>query len=230
MTLTLYNVGKNLYESERDMFEGFNEIELGEDYPVGFDINQFKNIRSYAAKMRFAEEHLGKPIGKGSSRIVYRVDENKVLKLAKNKKGIEQNNAETDWFNDSYYEDILAKVFDFDHMNHLWVEMELAKRAKKSDFKRLWNINFDDLFSYLKNKYHENRGKRSVFDVEDNVKEIMDNSDHVQLLISFMYDSDSPDGDLSRISSWGLVDRYDGEYLVLIDFGLTGSIYDSYYS
>lgn len=225
--LSLYEI---LLESERDMYEGFNDVELSEDYPEGFDINEFKNINSYAGKMRFAEQHLGKPIGRGSARVVYRVDENKVLKLAKNKKGISQNNAETDWFNDSYYDDIHAKVIDFDDKNNIWVEMELAFRVKKSDFQRLWGIKFEDLGFYLKKRYFENRGQQSMFSVSSEVKEVMDESDEVQHLVAFMYDSDSPDGDLGRISSWGLVKREDGEYLVLIDFGLNQSTYNSYYS
>ena len=48
---------------EKDMFEGFDESELKEDYPVNFDIFSFKNMRSYAEKVRYAETHLGKPLG-----------------------------------------------------------------------------------------------------------------------------------------------------------------------
>lgn len=215
---------------ERDMFEGFNETELSEDYPENFDIFNFKNIRSYAEKLRYAEQHLGKPIGKGSARVVYRVDNDKVLKLAKNKKGIPQNEAEIDWYGETYYEDMLAKVFDYDRDNSLWVEMELAYRVKETDFKRLWNINFKDLWAYLKMRYMENQGKRSMFHVEDEVKERLDNNDNVMHLVSFMYDSDAPDGDLSKLSSWGLVHRPEGDTIVLIDFGLTNNIYQSYYA
>lgn len=215
---------------ERDMYEGFVETELSEDYPTNFDISQFKNIRSYAQKLRYAESYLGRPIGKGSSRVVYRVDENKVLKLAKNKKGIAQNQAEIDWYDDSYYEDILAKVFDFDAENSLWVEMELARRAKQNDFKRLWGIDFDDLYTYLKNKYQQNNGKRTYFYIEPEKLKQLDNNENVNLLVSFMLDSDSVDGDFSRLNSWGIVQRSEGDTIVLIDFGLTHNVYQSYYS
>lgn len=215
---------------ERDMYEGFNEMELSEDYPTDFDIFAFKNIRSYVEKLRYAEQHLGRPIGRGSSRVVYRVDDNKVLKLAKNKKGIPQNEAEIEWYGETYYDDILAQVFDYDRENSLWVEMELARRVKPSDFRRLWGINFGDLFTYLKNKYFENKGRRSVFGIDERIKEELDNNEHVGELVSFMYDSDAPDGDLSRLSSWGLVHRNGGDSIVLIDFGLTNNVYQSYYT
>lgn len=226
--LKLLNVLRESNGVTRYVHEVFDE-ELTEEYPTNFDINQFKVIRSYAGKLKYASQFLGKPIGSGSSRTVYRVDQNKVLKLAKNQKGIEQNQAETNWNNDSYYGGILAKIFDFDDETNLWVEMEIAFKPKKSDFKRLWNINFDDLFYYL-NKYHEeNRGRKSYFRIDDNVKNMMDENDDVQTLLSFMMDSDSPPGDLSRISSWGLVHRQDGDYLVLVDFGLSNDIYNNFY-
>ena len=205
------------------------ELELTEDYPVGFDINEFKNIWSYAGKMRFAKEHLDKPIGNGSARVVYRVDENKVLKLAKNKKGKAQNEAEGQWYQESYYDDIIANVIDYDFEEHLWVEMELAIRAKRPDFKRLWGINFDDLFFYLKKRYFENHGRKSMFHIDDETVKELEEIDEVNHLVSFMYDSSAPDGDLSKLNSWGLVKRSDGEYLVLIDFGLNEEVFKTYY-
>lgn len=226
--LKLYNI---VTESiNRDMFEGFDESELKEDYPTGFDIFKFKNIRSYAEKLRYAESYLGKPLGRGSSRVVYRVDNDKVLKLAKNKKGIAQNEAEINWADDYYFEDILAKIFDYDRDNSYWTEMEVAYRATPNDFRRLWEINFKDLWSYLKNKNAENNGRRSMFHIDPELKEQLDNNEHVSQLVDFMMNSNSPDGDLSKLNSWGRVRRPEGDAIVLIDFGLTNNVYQSYYA
>lgn len=215
---------------ERDMFEGFVESELSEEYPTGFSLDEFKNIRSYAAKMRYAEKYLGKPIGRGSSRMVYRVDETKVLKLVKNRKGVDQNEAEIDWYDDSYHDEILARVIDFDRVNGLWVEMELARRVKKSDFKRLWGVDFYDLDTYLLVKEYENKGKISMSYIDDETYDELNENDNVMMLVSFMYDSDSVAGDFGKTNSWGLVNRDGEEKLVLIDFGLTNNVYQSYYS
>lgn len=223
----------NIFESikpERDMFEGFNELELSEEYPEGFSLDEFKNLNSYAKKMKYAESHLGKPIGRGSSRVVYRVDNDKVLKLAKNRKGIAQNEAETNFYGDTYYDDIIAKVIDFDDIDGYWTEMELAYKVKVDDFKRLWGIKFKDLYFYLEKRYQENKGKRANWYVDDKVKEILENSDEVMHLVSFMFDSTTLPGDLCKLNSWGLVKREYGETLVLIDFGYTSEVYDSYYS
>ena len=227
--LKLFNIFESISRPERDMFEGFNEMELSEEYPKGFDLGQFKSLYSYAKKMKYAESHLGKPLGRGSSRVVYRIDETKVLKLAKNRKGIAQNEAEINFYGNTYYDDIIAQVIDFDRDNNLWVEMELALKPKKSDFNRLWNVNIDDLHYYLDNRYREQNGLKHRFSLPDDVKSDLDNNEDVGQLVSFMYDSVTLPADLSRINSWGLVKRPYGESLVLIDFGFTEEVYESYY-
>lgn len=215
---------------ERDLFEGFDESVLNEDYPETFNFDEFKQIRSYAGKMKYAAQHLGKPIGQGSSRIVYRIDNNKVLKLAKNRKGIGQNSVEIDWGRESYYEDIIAKIFDADFDNYYWVEMELATRAKKDDFKRLWDADFEDVGKYLFNREAENRNGWQMYTLDPDVKDELDNNEYVGELVSFMFDSNNKAGDLTKLNSYGIVRRPMGEYLVVIDYGLNKDVWTSYYS
>jgi len=223
-----------LYESNekhRDMFEGINDEDLNELASPDFDINKFKSINSYAGKIRYAKEMMGKPIGTGSSRMVFIIDETKVLKLAKNKKGIVQNEIEIDWGGDYYFQDLLAEVIDSDE-NALWVVMELAKKAKKSDFKVLWGIDFNDMYAYLTNKYYENNPskRKHTWSIDEPSLEKLENSENVGNLVDFMLNSDLLAGDLGNISSWGIVKRDGKDTLVLIDFGVTNDIYQTYYS
>lgn len=219
-----------LNESERDMFEGFDDQELSEDYPEGFSFETFKGIRSYAQKMVYAKYHLGRPIGTGSSRVVYRVDDTKVLKLAKNRKGIAQNEAEINWYGDTYYDDIIAQVIDFDHESSYWTEMEIAFKVKETDFLRLWGIKLKEMELYLRNREFENKGRKALYHIDKELVHKLDENDNVQHLVSFMFDSDGKAGDITKLNSWGKVKRPYGETLVLIDFGLTDEIYKSYYS
>ena len=46
----------------------------------------------------------------------------------------------------------------------------------------------------------------------------------------FMVATKSPNGDFCRTSSYGIVHRDGKDQIVLIDFGLTGDIYGTYYS
>lgn len=214
---------------EEYLFE-FNEDSLVEDYPTEFDLEKFKTLTSWAAKQRYAQEHLGKPIGRGSSRVVYNIDGTKVLKLAKNEKGLKQNETEIDLGSQSYNEDVLAKVFDYDKENHLWVEMELARRAKKSDFKKEYGFVFWDFARFMVNYSKNHNGEASIFYLDKELEEQMYENEFVMEVAQFMVDSDSLAGDIGTISSWGVVKR-DGLWkLVLIDFGITHEIYQDYYA
>ena len=54
-------------------------------YPASFNMEEFKNCNSFAARVRYCQARLPR-ISSGSSRIVYKIDDEKVLKLAKNAK------------------------------------------------------------------------------------------------------------------------------------------------
>lgn len=104
--------------------------DLNEDYPTTWDKGEFAKIRSFAGKLRYANEHLQK-ISSGSGRAVYKIDDGKALKIAKNKKGLAQNNVEADWYIQKNY-DVVAKTFDMGDdvldIGPFWVEMELGKK------------------------------------------------------------------------------------------------------
>ena len=90
---------------------------IEEDYPVSFDMEHFKTINSFNDRVQYCEEHLQR-ISSGSGRIAYKIDEEKVLKLAKNKKGVAQNEAEIE--GQDGYVTIFAKTFEY-HPNYLWL-------------------------------------------------------------------------------------------------------------
>jgi hypothetical protein len=97
-------------------------------YPASFNFDEFRQLRTFAERVKYCEQHL-KRLSSGSSRIVYIVDDEKVLKLAKNKKGIAQNEVEIRLGTEPYYT-CFANVYEYDE-NALWVEMEYCQKAKK---------------------------------------------------------------------------------------------------
>ena len=66
---------------------------IEEDYPASFNMDEFKMLRSFNARINYCQARL-KRISSGSSRIVYQIDDELVLKLARNVKGLAQNEAE----------------------------------------------------------------------------------------------------------------------------------------
>ena len=69
-------------------------------YPATFDMSVFKSLNSFQSRIEYCASRL-KRLGAGSSRIVYQIDDEKCLKLAKNQKGVAQNLAEIE-FGTSY--------------------------------------------------------------------------------------------------------------------------------
>ena len=209
--------------NESPLYEGWLEEA---DYPEGFDIETFKSLPSFKKRVQYARDHLGK-IGAGSARIVFGVDPFTVVKIAMNKKGLAQNEAEVDVSRRGY--DITAKVDEFDGESYLYIEMERAKKLNKSDWKRLTGWSFDDWMNTLNNRMLDltgNRGYRRMTpeDFED-IEESELFSDVVEMMMNFSM----PTGDVARASSWGIVTRDGKKVPVMIDYGLTSDILEKYY-
>lgn len=204
------------------------ETLLDEDYPTSWNVEEFQQLRNFAERKRYCDTHLQK-ISAGTGRIVYKIDNEKVLKLAKNEKGIAQNETETGLsINNSYYSNILARIFNYDQKDR-WNEMELARKVTPTAFKQMVGVTIDQFRMYLRNYQSRNSGGRQIFGIAKEIEEIMNESEFVNDVIGFMNDTELGAGDLGKLNSWGLVHREGSDSLVMIDYGLTGDVYDSYY-
>lgn len=203
-------------------------------YPSHFNMLEFKSIKSYKGKVQYCEQHLQR-IASGSSRITYKIDNEKVLKLAKNRKGLAQNEAEyNSW---AIKCNIGANVFDADEEEYYWIEMELARKATAADFKNILGLTFkqvQDAVALIHNNYCR-PDKRVYCSNTISDEEIWDEnkpwSEWMYNLSSYMGDTTlGAIGDLQRISSWGVVKRNGEDDLVLIDFGLNNDVAERYYN
>ena len=214
--------------NESMTFDLLENMMVDEEYPTSFDMDHFQTLKKFAERVRYCEDHL-KRISSGSARIVYMVDNTKVLKLAKNQKGIAQNEVEIQWGQDSYFGPILAHTFMY-HPNDLWVEMELARKVSKQDFQRLTDCTIEELNAYLRNFKEINNSKRPIFNMDPELKARLDENEFLISIAEFMENIDAPAGDFGRLNSYGIVQRNGEDDIVLIDFGLTNDVYNTYYS
>jgi hypothetical protein len=204
------------------------ETVIDEEYPTSWDVEKFKTLHSFADRKKYCTENLIR-ISSGSGRIVYKIDDEKVLKLAWNEKGVQQNANEAAWKDDGYYQPILARIFNY-HQKDYWLEMELARRVKPSDFKKLLNFSVDELGMFLRNRVEQNNGRKNIFRIDDSVLEILNESQFAEHLLSYSLDADCGVGDFGHISSYGLVNRDGEDVIVVVDYGLTQSTWKDYYS
>ena len=197
-------------------------------YPSNFDLCYFSTIPTFKEREKYCRERL-KFLGGGSSRIAFQVDDKKVLKIAKNRAGIIQNENEEDWGRNKY--SCFAKIYEADK-NHLWIEMELARKVYIKDFISCLGISrimWCEILAYIYNQYshyskryfHEEDKKRLDKFFNENIyneknKELYD-------LYRYMLDY-QPDWDTVtefwRVANLGVVNRNGKEFIVIIDDGL----------
>jgi hypothetical protein len=195
---------------------------LNEDYPADFNFETFESIKSYSGKLDYAKQRL-KRIGSGSARVVFQVDNDKVLKIAKNKKGLAQNSVESEYYLQNY--DIIARVFDTDN-DDFWLEMEYARKLTPTRFKEITGIDIKKLWHFL---WYKKEGEKAS-GISDEEIELYEENEFIINLMELVFDYQMPiPGDLSRISSYGEVKRDGKPAVVLVDFGLTQSVWYNYY-
>lgn len=213
--------------------EAFDIIEniIGEDYPTSFNMEEFKTLTSFKDRIAYCNQHLRK-IASGSSRVVFMIDNEKVLKLAKNKKGLAQNEVEYDYSQHLNSDPVLAKVFDADTDNHMWIEMELARKLTQSKFKQLRHYDWEHFAKEVMNVHYENNGRRQPNRIPEDIKMFMweDEVFAYQIFNLMVMYPEFKGGDLAKLNSYGLVKRNGEDTVALIDFGLTNNVWDSYYS
>jgi hypothetical protein len=197
------------------------------NYPEGFNVDEFKALPSFAARMKYVKARLPK-VAQGSARAVFIVDDTTVLKVAMNEKGKAQNDVEADVGRQGNYP--VAQVFEVGD-GGVWVEMEKAIKATPKLFKQLAGVDiktFDQVVRYYDMDIKGRAGYISRPQGYDDL--VSGDNELINDVLSLMADYDMPGGDIGRISSWGVVNRGGQQKLVLIDFGLTNAVWRDYYA
>lgn len=198
-----------------------------------FSLQQLASIPTYAGRLKYCKQQLGNPIGSGSSRTVFQIDDEKVLKLAKNQKGIAQNEKENE-VSRYYSADIFPEVYE-NAEDFSFLVSDFVLPAKPQDFVQLLGIKWDDyvaLVTRLYLNYANNRQAWAIGDAMDSERanELLENNEWLYELQCYMGDYGIPFGDLVRIANYGLTNKDGHTKLVILDSGLDEEILNSYYS
>ena len=217
---------KNTHESKRP--RSIREI-LTEATDGHFSTQELMALPNFSQKMRYCEQHLGKHVGKGSSRIVYQIDDEKVLKLAFNRKGLVQNSEEASWFKQNY--DVFPKIYEYDDNNYQWIICEYVLPAKEKDFEYCLGIPYNPDFRAFvftaQSQYGNSKGQMYEWSDFD---ELCEESHTLNELNRYMSDyALEIVGDILTIKNWGLAQRNGDACLVLLDHGTNDDIFEKYY-
>ena len=205
----------------------------------GFRIDYLRNCSSFNERVKYCKQMLGFPIGKGSSRIVFQMDDETCLKLAINEKGVAQNMEEMSIANDNFIS-YVPKIYNgSDEENGLWVITQYVLPAKVGDFKKILGISFKEIQEFALNtdrRFNYGGGNYLITQADKVVRRIYDkynNNDAVLELLGNIEDLksnyDQFVNDLGRIQNWGLVRENGQTFLVMLDTGFSEEVYNQFY-
>lgn len=200
--------------------------------PADWDNTVYTPAQSYKKRIDYAVAR-AQQLGTGSSRVVFDIPyegRNTALKVAKNAKGMAQNQAEASLLEDGYLNQlgIMIPLIDYDeeHGQPVWIHTE---KAMKATSQQLCNIMKCGKLEFLVNaaKYAQTgRGQDHNDDImklygEGGLETFHEYVDLLQELYGYEVNLD----DFSRAANWGL---YNGRP-VIIDLGFTTDVATQYY-
>ncbi len=228
-----------------------SQNKLLEAVKSGFSLDELNKL-SYNKKVAYCKSFLGNPVGSGSSRMVFQIDDERVLKLAKNVKGIAQNEAECSTLND-YYKNtysLFPKIFMYDgehttmysydgdkEPSFQWIVSEYVLPAKAQDFKKVIGFTWKQIQAFILSAgriANPSRFQTRQILSDDNLRDMLDYDEENSYILNELYDYimnyRPPVGDFCRLANWGMTIR-DGEpHMVILDDGFNEEIADKYYS
>jgi hypothetical protein len=212
---------------------------LTEAMMPGFRLDYLTSCKSFSKKVKYCKEMLGAPIGNGSSRMVFQIDDETCLKLAKNEKGVAQNMEEMSIARDGFISYIPIVYNGSDTENGLWIVTQYVLPAKASDFKKVLGIPFSDvsLFACHTDKRFNYKLGQHMLKYSDrvvsNLYQKYEDNDAVIELFNDIHDLKANYsqfvGDLEGTRNWGLTIEDGKECLVMLDTGFSEEVYNKFY-
>ena len=199
---------------------------INEAMSDSFSFDALKQIPSFRGRLQYCIKTLGFRCGTGSSRTCFQLDDNRILKLALNNKGIAQNELEgrMDIYLDSL--GVRPTIFDeTDSDNNWFIVCEYVLPARVADFKRLLGITWKEFYNFIRTCEIEKEGGRPPIDWETFYHMLEDN-EKLSNIHDFISNYDISCGDLLRLTNYGL-SRNNG--IVILDTGLDSEVWNQYY-
>lgn len=201
--------------------------------PGDWDKSAYTKEKSFASRLRYATAR-AKKLGTGSSRVAFEIEYQgrpTVLKIAKNKKGMAQNEYEIRVLRDWYVVDmgITIPMIDSDEIdedNQTWLHTEKAEKMTPTVFKsHMGGMDDRELMVFIQWSIGSRDNPPHGMSIEE-AWALLDDNETLYSLMNFAGSYDVHAGDLSSRNNWGL---YNGSP-VLIDVGLSSEIMKNYYS
>jgi len=185
---------------------------------------------SFASRIRYAVERAQK-IGTGSARVAFEIEYEgrpTILKVAKNKKGIAQNDYESSMLNDYYYTGIGLNIpmidYDEDNESPTWIHMEKAEKMKPNQFKKFFS-GLEPRTAIRVAEYGS--GKIQLNDnAAEEASQMIEDNEYLDGLVDLIGNYDVAYFDLTRLANWGIYKNGP----VIIDIGGSSEVIAQHYT
>ena len=212
--------------SQEDVEDSTNPLDwiiaAYEDYRSWHDEDGEKSTDEYWAMFDAAKSFGLTYLGRGSARRVFAIGSDKVVKLAKDKRGLAQNKIEAFAGNDSFASEILAEVYDYDAVDFAWIIAERLtplEDGEESIAEELIGVPWTDIKKMLGVKDDELEHSYTSW-AEPNLKFMKNFESFLHRYAGLL------EGDIAKTSSWGI--KKDGS-LALLDYGITRKAFKEMY-
>ena len=199
---------------------------INEAMSDNFSFDTLKQISSFRGRLQYCIKTLGFRCGSGSSRTCFQLDDNRILKLALNNKGIAQNELEGRMDNNLDSLGVRPLIFDeTDYDNNWFIVCEYVLPARVADFKRLLGISWKQFCDFITTCAIEKEGGDPPIDW-DTFGDMLDNNEKLYCIHDFIANYNISCGDLLRLTNYGL-SKNNG--IVILDTGLDSEVWNNYY-
>jgi len=186
-----------------------------------FEIEKLKSLPNESVMQAYAMNYL-EPLGQGSSRIAFVLSSKKVLKIARNEKGISQNKAEIEVYTDPATADTAAKIYDFDDQGR-WITSDLVKPlTDPSEFMKLTGVSWEEFVQDLASsvsKFAREKGMTLNKRAHEFTQKAYNMAEKGKSKLKL--------GDLTVLDHWG---KTPNGRVVILDYGFTEDVEAKHYS
>lgn len=179
-----------------------------------FNMNVLKKLKDYTDMRDYANLTLPY-VGMGSSRIVFKVNDESALKIALNEKGKEQNKAEKNTC--GAHPELVSQVISA-ASDGSWILSQFAEPMTKEEFKKLTGIKWGEFYFGIKYLSTQNPSLELHY---NSVKENHFFKTIVEAINACGYIA----SDIIKLDSWGILNNRP----IIIDSGFTRAVYEAFY-
>lgn len=208
----------------RGTVKPFMRKSLNEAMDNSFRFDELRTLNTIQKKLKYCRQHLGKQIGKGSSRICFQIDDKWVLKLAYNIKGLAQNKVECENYQEKNKLGIFPLIYGevSDLNDYSFIVSEYVLQATVNDFKECFNVPYPDFCEIIVSFFGVSNGGYVLNDFKNlnHAKKIQHYFKDFHYILRY---------EMTSLRNLGLVNRNGEPLIVILDSGLDDKVYRQHY-